>query len=90
MSELLLAFALFFPRLTLLVAYLNGGIPPNIIPFGWEFTMSVLAPRFLVMFYIVDRLGWNSGWLIAHFIFAILASVGSASVIKAVQKKVEA
>lgn len=79
MNEYLLFFSLFFPRISLLVAYLNAAIPVNGLPFVLEFFLTLFIPRVLMIVYIGTTLGWDSGWLIAHVIFAILAW-GSSSV----------
>jgi hypothetical protein len=75
MNEMLLFFGLFFPRISLWVAWLYGNIPPNTVPFGFEVFLTIFLPRGLMCFYIVTTLGWNSGWLIAHGIFWFFAVV---------------
>lgn len=75
MSEYLLFFSLFFPRITLFAAYMTGHIPPNMVPFWLEFFTTLFIPRALVIFYIGTILGWKSGWLIAHVIVWILFSI---------------
>lgn len=68
MNEYLLFFSLFFPRLTLFVAWMAGGIPPNAVPFWFEFILVLFLPRALICFYIISTLGTSSGWLILHAI----------------------
>lgn len=75
MNTFLLFFSLFFPRLSLFVAYLYGGIPPNTVPFWFEFLITLFLPRALVIFYIGTTLGWDSGWIIAHIIAWIIISI---------------
>lgn len=68
MNTYLLFFGLFFPRISLFIAYLYNGIPPNTVPFVFEVFLTIFLPRALMCFYIVSTLGWNSGWLIAHLV----------------------
>ncbi len=79
MNEYLLLFALFFPRISLWVAWLDGAIPANTVPFWFEFFLTLFIPRGLVCFYIVTTLGWDSGWLIAHGIAWVLSLGWSAT-----------
>lgn len=65
---MLLFFGLFFPRISLWVAWLNGAIPPNTVPFWLEVTLTAFFPRLLLIFYAGTTLGWSSGWVIAHAI----------------------
>jgi hypothetical protein len=66
MNDWILLFSLVFPRLTLWIAWLNGEIPPNTIPFWVEFFITLCIPRLLILYYIVITLGVSSGWFIAH------------------------
>lgn len=83
MNTMLLFFGLFFPRISLWVAWLTGAIPPNTVPFWFEFFLTLFLPRALICFYIVTTLGWDSGWLIAHgiawFVAVIAAAVRTSS-----------
>jgi hypothetical protein len=67
-NELLLFFGLFFPRLSLLVAWMGGAIPMNMVPFWMEVVLTAIFPRLLIIFYAGTTLGWSSGWVIAHII----------------------
>jgi len=71
-NEILLFFGLFFPRISLWVAWLNGAIPPNTVPFWLEVTLTAFFPRLLLIFYAGTNLGWSSGWVIAHSIMWLL------------------
>ncbi len=82
---MLLFFGLFFPRISLWVAWLNGAIPPNTVPFVFEFFLTLFLPRALICFYIITTLGWNSNWLIAHGIFWFFAF--SASVVRTANRE---
>ena len=84
---MLLFFGLFFPRISLWVAWLSGVIPANTVPFWFEFFLTLFIPRALICFYIVTTLGWDSGWLVAHAIawfIAVLWSIG-----RSISKKAE-
>jgi hypothetical protein len=72
-SNAVLFFSLFFPRLSLFVAWLGEAIPLNNIPFWGDFFMALFIPRVLMLIYIYATLGPSSGWFIAHLIFLILA-----------------
>jgi len=75
MNEYLLFFSLFFPRLTLFFAWYFNAIPPNSVPFWFEFLLTLFIPRVLIIFYIGTTLGWNSGWVIAHVIAWLIAAL---------------
>lgn len=75
-NEYLLVFSLFFPRWSLLVAWLTASIPLNNLPFVGEFFLTLLFPRILMVIYCATILGIDSGWTIAHLILAVL-SLGS-------------
>ncbi len=89
MNEYLLFFGLFVPRISLLTAWLTGAIPPNTVPFWFEFFLALFLPRVLIIFYIGATLGWDSPWLILHSVALVVAwSVRFASsMVKASEKK---
>jgi len=67
MIELFLFISLFFPRISLIIAWVFSGIPINNIPFFLDGIMTLLCPRLLIMYYILyAELG--IGWLIIHII----------------------
>jgi len=65
-----LILTLFFPRIGLLIAYYNGCIPPNTIPFWGDFFMAIFIPRILTIMYIIMNLGMGP-WAIAHILMFI-------------------
>jgi hypothetical protein len=71
-NELLLFFGLFFPRLSLFIAWYASEIPPNVVPFWLEVVLTTLFPRLLIIFYAGTNLGWSSGWVIAHILAWII------------------
>lgn len=82
MNTYLLFFSLFFPRLSLFFAWCYGAIPPNTVPFWFEFLLTLILPRALIIFYIGTTLGWSSDWILAHaiaWVFSWLFSVMRAA-----------
>lgn len=67
----LLFFSLFFPRLSLFIAWLAGGIPPNNVPLFFDVLGTLMFPRLLIMYYIIYA-DLGVGWLIAHIIALII------------------
>lgn len=75
---LLLLVSLVFPRISLFIAYLAGGIPVNNVPLFFDVLGGLIFPRLLIMYYIVyAELG--IGWLIAHIIALIIKMVINGS-----------
>jgi len=72
-----LILSLFFPRLSLLIAYYSGSIPPNTIPFWGDFFMALLIPRLLILIYIITNMGFGA-WAIVHLIWYITIVVSAA------------
>jgi len=75
---LLLLFSLFFPRISLFIAYLAGGIPHNNVPLFFDVLGSLVFPRLLIMYYIVYA-DLGIGWLIAHIIAFIIKMIANGS-----------
>jgi hypothetical protein len=65
-----LVLALFVPRITLLIAYLTHGIPPNNIPFIGDVLLAAILPRALVVIYIYENMG-TGPWFWVHLAMAI-------------------
>lgn len=55
MSYWFLCFGLFLPRWTLLIAYLNGTIPHNEVPYAFDVIGAILFPRFLIADYCFEN-----------------------------------
>ena len=68
MNNYLLFFSLFFPRITLYIAWLYHGIPPNTVPFPLEVVATIFLPRALVCYYIGTTLGVSNPWFVLHII----------------------
>jgi Na+/alanine symporter len=73
-----LVISLIFPRITLLIAWLNGSIPYNTIPFILDAVMAVFLPRVLILIYIGTNMGCDNAWFIIHAIVGALVWIGSA------------
>jgi hypothetical protein len=74
MNDWFLFFSLFFPRLSLWVAWMNGQVPRNDVPFFVDFCMTILAPRLLILYYIYINAGF-CGWFVAHLIMLFLVGL---------------
>lgn len=69
-----LVLGLFLPRLTLLIAWLSHGIPPNDIPFLGDFALAVFLPRVLMLIYIYGCMGLCV-WFWVHLTGCIIAYI---------------
>lgn len=69
--EIFLLISLFFPTITLIVAWMSNSIPLNNVPFFFDFIGAIIFPRLLIIYYIIyAELGF--GWFIAHIIALII------------------
>lgn len=73
-----LVLSLFLPRISLLIAYLSGQIPPNTIPFIGDLIMTILIPRVLILIYIGTNMGLCA-WFWVHLVFAVLVCIKTTS-----------
>jgi NhaP-type Na+/H+ or K+/H+ antiporter len=71
-----LIFSLFFPRITLLVYFLQDWYPKNTVPFVADVLLGVFIPRALVLIYIYQNMGYDNIWFAAHLVVMILAYFG--------------
>jgi hypothetical protein len=71
-----LLLGLFLPRLTILIAFLEGGIPVNPLPDLVNFVLWLIFPRFLIAFYIYTDIGANNLWFWAYILTGIAGLVG--------------
>jgi hypothetical protein len=76
----ILVAGLFFPRLTLFVAWLASGYPPNPLPVLADFFLWLILPRFLMAFYIYTDMGMNNLWFWAYIITGIVGCFGETNV----------
>lgn len=70
-----LVLGLIFPRITFLIAYFGGTIPPNDIPFWGDFFLALFLPRVLMLIYIYGCMGLCV-WFWVHLVVCILAYLG--------------
>lgn len=78
LTDLFLIASLFLPRISLLVVYMQGSMPPNPTPFIVDVLLTMVMPRILVLILIVVTQGFT-GWFWLHFIVALLLSGGYVS-----------
>jgi hypothetical protein len=71
-----LLFSLFFPRITMIVYFLQGWYPENAVPNLLDIVLGIVAPRVLVLIYIYQNMGYDNIWFAAHLIVMILAYFG--------------
>lgn len=73
----LLIAGLFFPRLSLFIAWLGvGTYPPNTLPDLLNFVGWLFVPRFLMAYYIYTDVGPNNLWFWAYIALGIAGLVG--------------
>lgn len=70
-----LVLSLFFPRITLLIAWFDHSIPVNTIPFWGDCFMTIFIPRILILIYIGTNMGTGSVWFIVHLIMCIMGYI---------------
>lgn len=71
-----LLFSLFFPRITMIVYFLQGWYPENLVPNWLDIVLGVLAPRILILIYIYQNMGWENIWFAAHLVVMLLTYFG--------------
>lgn len=78
-NETFLVLSLFFPRISLLLAYWGniGGIPfHHNIPHILNVLGAIFLPRVLICLYIYQNYGYDNVWFIAHAVCAVIAYLG--------------
>jgi len=73
-----LLFSLFFPRITLVIFFLQQAYPANNVPQWADILMGLFIPRLLILIYIYQNMGYENIWFVAHLIVAILAYLGGS------------
>ena len=53
--DLFWLFSLFFPRITLLVTYMQHNLPHHVFPYWGSFWMTLLMPRVLILVYMCQN-----------------------------------
>lgn len=79
MTTTFLVLTIFFPRIVLLVYYMQGWMPANTLPFWGDAVMVFFIPRVLVLLYIYQNLGVESGWFWLHVVALILCYAGGGT-----------
>ena len=74
-----LLFSLFFPRMTMLVYFIQDWYPNNSVPFIGDVLLGVFLPRVLILIYIYQNMGYENIWFVAHLIVMILAYFGGGT-----------
>jgi len=74
-----LILSLVFPRLTLFLAWIFGGIPAHTgVPFAVCLLGSIFFPRILIGIFIAMNYGFSSPWFIVHAFVAVLGWILTA------------
>ena len=76
LSFLLLVAGLFFPRLTLFIAWFFSSYPPNSLSELANFVLWLFVPRFLLAYDVYVDIGTHNFWFWAYVITGILGLVG--------------
>lgn len=71
-----LLFSLFFPRIVLILYFLQDWYPANSVPAWADVLLGAFVPRILILIYIYQNMGYNNIWFAAHLIVMILAYFG--------------
>ncbi len=79
----LLVAGLFFPRLSLFVAWLvSGAYPANTLPDLLNFVLWLFVPRFLMAFYVYSDIGVNNVWFWAYIVTGIVGFFGESGYVR--------
>ncbi|HSI87471.1 MAG TPA: hypothetical protein VK918_00310 [Pyrinomonadaceae bacterium] len=78
MDVYFLIFSLFFPRIVLVVYFLQGWYPENLVPQWADILLGIIAPRILILIYIYQNMGVENVWFIAHLVVMILVYFGGS------------
>ena len=73
---------LFFPRLSLFVAWLLNVYPPNALPDLIDFVFWLCFPRFLMAFYIYTDIGIHNLWFWAYVLLGLAGFVGETGYVR--------
>lgn len=76
LTTLFLVASLFVPRISILVMWLQGMVPPNPVPWLGDLLLSIFFPRVLILIYIGFTMGFSTPWFWVHLIFALIAYTG--------------
>lgn len=74
-----LLFSLFFPRITMLVYFVQNQFPNNTVPFLGDLLLGVFIPRILILILIYQNMGYENIWFVAHLLVMILTYFGGGT-----------
>ena len=76
-----LLFGLFFPRLTLALAWFFHAYPPNVLPVIGNFLLWLFLPRFLMAYYVYTDIGTNNVWFWAYVVTGLVGLFGESGMV---------
>ena len=71
-----LLFSLFFPRIVMILYFIQGWFPANTVPLWGDLLLGTFFPRVLILIYIYQNMGYENVWFAAHLVVMILAYFG--------------
>lgn len=74
-----LLFSLFFPRITMIVYFVQNWYPNNSVPILGDILLGAFIPRVLILIYIYQNMGYENIWFAAHLIVMILTYFGGGT-----------
>jgi hypothetical protein len=79
----ILLLGLFFPRLTLFLAWLTpGAYPANTLPDLVNFVCWLMFPRFLMAFYVYVNIGTANIWFWTYIVLGIVGLFGESGYVR--------
>jgi hypothetical protein len=80
-SLIVLVAGLFFPRLTLALAWIMNAYPPNAVSDIVNFIAWLFIPRFLMAYYIYTDIGTANLWFWAYLILGLMGVFGESGAV---------
>ena len=74
-----LLFSLFFPRITMLVYFVQDWYPNNTVPFIGDLLLGIFLPRILILIYIYQNMGYENMWFLVHLIVLLITFFGGGT-----------
>jgi hypothetical protein len=75
-SILVLVAGLFFPRLTLFLAWFFSAAPPNTLSTLGNVLLWLFVPRFLLAYDVYQDIGTHNFWFWAYLVTGVISLVG--------------
>jgi len=82
LSLWLLVAGLFFPRLSLAVAWVMTAYPANTLSDLANFVLWLFVPRFLIAYYIYADIGTYNIWFWAYVVTGIMGMFGESGAVR--------